>query len=110
LKRYNQFLADNAAGIAAFKAKQQAAFHEERRRWAAAGQAVTVEADASADESPAGAVPTGWTAITAEVAGNMWKVDAAKGKKVASGDRLAIIESMKMEIPVLATGAGVVAD
>jgi urea carboxylase len=40
----------------------------------------------------------------------MWKVDIHKGQPVAIGDRLAIIESMKMEIPVLAPAAGIVAD
>jgi biotin carboxyl carrier protein len=37
---------------------------------------------------------------------NVWKVVAAEGDTVADGDTLVILESMKMEIPVLAESAG----
>jgi biotin carboxyl carrier protein len=37
---------------------------------------------------------------------NVWKVVAAEGDSVADGDTLVILESMKMEIPVLAESAG----
>jgi biotin carboxyl carrier protein len=38
---------------------------------------------------------------------NVWKVVAAEGDRVNDGDTLVILESMKMEIPVLAEDAGV---
>ncbi len=44
--------------------------------------------------------------VCSEVAGNVWKVLAQVGQQVAEGDVLAIIESMKMEIPVEAPRAG----
>jgi biotin carboxyl carrier protein len=44
------------------------------------------------------------------VAGNVWKVEARVGQEVAEGDVLAIVESMKMEIPVEAPRSGVVAE
>jgi biotin carboxyl carrier protein len=37
---------------------------------------------------------------------NVWKVLVAAGDQVEDGDTLVILESMKMEIPVLAEGAG----
>jgi biotin carboxyl carrier protein len=40
---------------------------------------------------------------------NVWKVVASAGDTVADGDTLVILESMKMEIPVLAEAAGTVA-
>ncbi len=40
--------------------------------------------------------------IRAEMVANVWKVVAAAGDEVAEGDTLVILESMKMEIPVLA--------
>jgi biotin carboxyl carrier protein len=46
------------------------------------------------------------TEIRAEMVANVWKVVAAEGDAVADGDTLVILESMKMEIPVLAEGAG----
>jgi biotin carboxyl carrier protein len=39
---------------------------------------------------------------------NVWKVVVAAGDSVADGDTLVILESMKMEIPVVAEGSGTV--
>jgi acetyl-CoA carboxylase biotin carboxyl carrier protein len=44
-----------------------------------------------------------------EVSGSVWKIEVALGQKVADGDILVLIESMKMEIPVVAEAAGTVA-
>ncbi|WP_306205329.1 biotin/lipoyl-binding carrier protein [Actinoplanes sp. RD1] len=44
--------------------------------------------------------------IRAEMVANVWKVVAAPGAEVAEGDTLVILESMKMEIPVLAESDG----
>ena len=46
--------------------------------------------------------------IKSEITGTVWKVVARPGDKVESGDTLAIIESMKMEIPVITEDAGTV--
>ena len=37
---------------------------------------------------------------------NVWKVVAAEGQQIGAGDTLVILESMKMEIPVLAEASG----
>jgi acetyl-CoA carboxylase biotin carboxyl carrier protein len=44
--------------------------------------------------------------VRAEMVANVWRVVAAEGDTVADGDTLVILESMKMEIPVLAEGSG----
>ena len=46
--------------------------------------------------------------VRADMVANVWKVVAAEGDHVDDGDTLVILESMKMEIPVLAEGAGVI--
>ena len=46
--------------------------------------------------------------VRAEMVANVWKVVAAQGDRVDDGDTLVILESMKMEIPVLAEGSGVI--
>jgi acetyl-CoA carboxylase biotin carboxyl carrier protein len=46
--------------------------------------------------------------IRAEMVANVWKVVKALGDEVAEGDTLVILESMKMEIPVLAESDGTV--
>jgi acetyl-CoA carboxylase biotin carboxyl carrier protein len=44
--------------------------------------------------------------VRAEMVANVWKVVAAEGDQVSDGDTLVILESMKMEIPVLAEDSG----
>lgn len=46
--------------------------------------------------------------IRAEMVANVWKVVVAEGAAVAVGDTVVILESMKMEIPVLTEQAGTV--
>jgi acetyl-CoA carboxylase biotin carboxyl carrier protein len=44
--------------------------------------------------------------IKAEVAGSVWKIVTAIGDTVEPGGTLMILESMKMEIPVIAEDGG----
>jgi acetyl-CoA carboxylase biotin carboxyl carrier protein len=46
--------------------------------------------------------------IRAEMVANVWKIVASVGDEVSDGDTLVILESMKMEIPVVAESEGVV--
>ncbi len=46
--------------------------------------------------------------IHAEMVSSVWKVLVEPGERVAAGDALVILESMKMEIPVLTELAGTV--
>ena len=46
--------------------------------------------------------------IHAEMVANVWKVVAKAGDEVEEGDTLVILESMKMEIPVIAESDGMV--
>ena len=43
-----------------------------------------------------------------EVTGSVWKIVAEVGQKIAPGDTIMIIESMKMEIPVVSEEGGIV--
>jgi acetyl-CoA carboxylase biotin carboxyl carrier protein len=46
--------------------------------------------------------------VRSEIAGSVWKIEVEIGDQVAEEDPLIILESMKMEIPLLAPQAGVV--
>lgn len=46
--------------------------------------------------------------VKAELVGNLWKIVASVGQTVAEDETLMIIESMKMEIPVVSPKAGTV--
>jgi len=111
LADYRRFLADNAASIAAFKERQQAAFAAERERWRELGLATYVADDALAppaeDEA---ALPAGQSAVCAPVPGNVWQVRAAPGDSVQAGQIVVVLESMKMEMDVTAASDGVVAE
>ena len=49
-------------------------------------------------------VPT--TEVRSDIAGKVWKIEAAVGDAVAAEDTILILESMKMEIPVAAPVGG----
>ena len=102
-------LAPHAGTIASARARQQAAFAAERERWRIEGL------DAfSADEAPPaaepGAVPPGAIGIAAQVPGNVWKLLVDTGQRVAAGETVAILESMKMEIAIPAPADGTIVD
>ena len=46
--------------------------------------------------------------VRAEMVANVWKVVVAEGDRVSDGDTLVVLESMKMEIPVVAEQDGTV--
>jgi acetyl-CoA carboxylase biotin carboxyl carrier protein len=46
--------------------------------------------------------------VPAHITGTVWKVEVSVGQKVAAGEVLVILESMKMEMPVEAPDAGTV--
>ncbi len=48
--------------------------------------------------------------VTAEISGVVGRIEAEPGTTVSEGDDIAIIESMKMEIPVAAPSDGRVAE
>ena len=48
------------------------------------------------------------TEVKAELVGSVWKVEAHAGDQVQADDVLLVLESMKMEIPVMAPVAGTV--
>ncbi len=50
------------------------------------------------------------TKVVSEVTGSVWKVLVAVGDSVEMDTPVLLIESMKMEIPVLAPDSGVVAE
>jgi acetyl-CoA carboxylase biotin carboxyl carrier protein len=48
--------------------------------------------------------------VKSEIAGAVWKIAVAVGDRVAEEDPLIILESMKMEIPLLAPRSGTVVE
>ena len=46
--------------------------------------------------------------VRSEISGSVWKIEVAVGDRVVEEDALVILESMKMEIPLLAPTSGTV--
>ena len=64
---------------------------------------------AAAPKAAAPAASAGSVKVTAGAAGKVFKVEASVGQAVKAGDNIVILESMKMEIPVVAPQDGTVA-
>lgn len=109
LRDYNQFLQDNQSDIEAFKTVQQQSFDAERERWKAAGQAEYIsEGDGASAAQDEIKLSEGSLLIEAHVPGSIWQLPVKSGDTVKAGDVLAVIESMKMEFPIIATQTGVI--
>jgi acetyl-CoA carboxylase biotin carboxyl carrier protein len=48
--------------------------------------------------------------VEAHITGTVWKIECAVGDQIEEGDTVAILESMKMEMPVEAEDAGEVVE
>ncbi len=106
LSEYQAFLAENADSIGAFRQTQRAAFSAERDRWAAAGQDL-VEADPEPEIArPEIELPPGGRVVSAPLPGSVWQVFVSEGDAVEEGDKLVILESMKMETAIVAPARG----
>lgn len=103
LKEYNQFLQDNAETIQQFKQTQQANFEAERHRWRIAGLAEYIsDTPDTVDNNDQVEIPEGGCAIEAHMPGSIWKIECQIGDIIEEGATLAVIEAMKIEIPIIA--------
>ena len=110
LAAYEEFLNSIRPGIAVFKETQTRAFQEERERWRLNGQ---LDSAATLPEMPETevserAVPEGCEAVLAPMAASVFKVAVEAGQPVTHGQRLVVLDAMKIELEVAAPIAGVV--
>ncbi|MFJ8491819.1 5-oxoprolinase/urea amidolyase family protein [Streptomyces sp. NPDC094038] len=111
LSAYQAFLAEQAASIEEFRARQQTAFAAERDAWEAAGEFARAEASAAPAVAPAEvSVPPGGRLIEAEFAASVWQLNVRPGDEVTAGQPLLALEAMKMESRVHAPMPGVVTE
>ena len=100
---YSQFLENEKDSIATFKAQQQQAFTTEVERWKDEFDA-PVEIEVLTDDTDYSA----YSPLNASMTGNIWKIFVETGQIVKKGETIAIIEAMKMELPVYADDDGIV--
>lgn len=107
---YEKFLSENAESIAAFESRRKQAFEEEKERWIATGQ-LTFESHSAESVAPAqdAVLAEGEEGVYSPVAGSLWKLLVPEpGTEIQPGETLAVLESMKTEIPVIADEACVI--
>jgi urea carboxylase len=109
LQDYHAFLRSIEPEAAAFKRHQQQAFEQERERWAAAGADEFVQPQDREDApAPPEAVPEGCRPVRAPVTASVWNIAVEPGQHVEAGQKLIVLEAMKMEIAVSAPSAGTI--
>ncbi|MEV6066694.1 urea carboxylase [Nocardia sp. NPDC052001] len=111
LAEHRKMLRDNAADIAEFETRQSAAFEAEKRAWHAAGEFDrTVAAPPPVEDrgDQLADLPPDATVVTAPMVGNVWRVDIEPGARLRAGDPVAVLEAMKLELPVPSPATGTV--
>jgi urea carboxylase len=109
LADYQKFLKSIGSETAAFNRQREAAFDEERERWATAGKNEFVaETNATLVEPTEEAAPEGCSPVHSPIAASVWSVAVSPGQRVEAGQKLMVLEAMKMEILVAAPRAGLV--
>ncbi|MEQ1671548.1 MAG: carboxyltransferase domain-containing protein, partial [Hyphomicrobium sp.] len=107
MKDYRAFLAANAAAISDAKFRQQAAFDAERGRWKESDRSASAVASSDVDTDDQ-SIPLGAHAIESTVPGCVWKITVEEGAHISAGDVVVVVESMKMEMSIVAPSDGIV--
>jgi urea carboxylase len=110
LAHHEEFLQSIERSAAAFKERQSQAFEEERERWRVNGllEAPSVLVDMPEPETADRAIPEGCEAVLAPMTASVFQVAAQPGQRVAAGDKLLVLDAMKIEMVISAPTGGVV--
>lgn len=105
LAEYDAMLAEQGEAIAQHTQRREHAFAEELARWHANGQFhyQAPEVDDAAEEV---VLAEGEVPVDSSVAGSVWQWQVGEGDAVSQGQVLLLLESMKMEIAIVAPEAG----
>jgi urea carboxylase len=98
LTAHRKFLASIEREAEEFRQRREAAFREERDRW---GEYIAPELD-DAPPPAEDDLPEGCAAVRSPIAASVWNIPVERGQRLAAGDRVLILEAMKMEVAVTA--------
>lgn len=96
----------NEAAIERFRVDREKAFHQEIEDWRANGQFTFAEPEVQ--QIAQSVLKSDEVSIDSPVAGSLWKLLVGEGERIESGQTVALIESMKMEIPLISRREGIV--
>src|SRR6266850_2109569 len=106
LRNYHAFLRSIDHEARSFKERQHAAFVAERERWAAAGQPEFVELPDDAPVATLSDIPEGCEAVRSPITASVWTIAIEPGQHVEAGQKILILEAMKMEVEIVAPSEG----
>ena len=104
---YKKYLSSITESAAVFKKNQEAAFEAERQRWREKGLDHFVSESNETHHAEI-EIPDGCEGVSATIPGCVWKIVKNEGETVKKGEEIIIMESMKMEFPVIAQNDGVI--
>lgn len=104
LADYQADIDARAEQIEKFRERREAAFQQEMADWRANGQ-FTFE-DQAPEAAEATELGSDELGIESPVTGSLWKLMVTEGDSVEAGQVVALVESMKMEVELLAHEAG----
>jgi urea carboxylase len=109
VRRYGEFLGQISGEAEDFKKHQQAAFLAERERWRASNHPELLKNPA--DDEPRFSlpdIPDGCEAVRSPMTASVWQIAVEPGQRVGAGERVIVLEAMKMEFIVVAPVDGIV--
>ena len=107
LGEYKEYLESIKESSKKFKKHQEAAFEAEKQRWVEQGLD-HFDSEEETVTSEDRVLPEGSEGIEAAIPGSVWKILVEEGQQVKKGENVVILESMKMEFPIVAEEDGVV--
>jgi urea carboxylase len=102
LSKHQEFLKSIESEAAAFQSMREQAFREERDRWGEYIAPALEDAPPPSDDS----LPEGATAVRSPIAASVWSIPVEPGQQLQLGDRMMILEAMKMEVAINAPAGG----
>ena len=107
LGTYENKLANNAVQIGAFRQTRENAFQEELERWRLSDD-LTFTSIPTTSSTELRQDQLDGDVITCPISASVWKVLVADAELVEEGQEIAVLESMKTEVPVTATATGLI--
>jgi urea carboxylase len=109
LLQYQNFLETIKDQATAFRAHQREAFDAERENWRRNGQLEVASAPEMPDfDAAEEEVPEGCEVVTSPTTASVFQVSAEPGEHVAAGQKLVVLDAMKIEMVIVAPMGGVV--
>ncbi|MFK7864363.1 MAG: urea carboxylase [Pseudohongiellaceae bacterium] len=106
LSDYKTWLEEISEEVSEFTKVRELAFEEELQRWRDNGQLTFDAPDAAEGSTELDDIPNEAIPVDSSISGNVWKIDVEENQLISKGQSLLVLESMKMEISILAPESG----